>query len=194
MNYRLSHLRKKHDERFGPLDPARAVPEGLTWHVIVTKRGREYKAAHWLEREAAAFTLVPLVTVFPRPKKGGKNHVKPQPMQWPLLPRLVFAGFAVQADWFKIEACLDYADRLEVDGAPAVLQAREIIRLRDNSEAARRKAPTSLKAGSQARFVDSRAFGHATVQIERMEGKYAVLKQMLLGTEIRVELDRLEAA
>ena len=202
MNHRLSKARKRYADTFcRPLGPEREIPEGLIWHVLITKQAREYKAARWLEDNAGAFTLVPLVTVYPRPKSGGKKKTaKPLPAQRPLLPRLVFAGWhpSMPPNWIQVESCLDLIDYLDDgQGRPAVARGHEIVRLRDNSEAARRKTDSrSLKAGSTARFIEPGVHGHGTVQIAAMRGKYAVLRQIMFGSEreVLVEIEKLEAA
>lgn len=200
MNHRLSKARKRYADTFcRPLGPEREIPEGLIWHVLITKQAREYKAARWLEDNAGAFTLVPLVTVYPRPKSGGKKKTaKPLPAQRPLLPRLVFAGWhpSMPPNWIQVESCLDLIDYLDDgQGRPAVARGHEIVRLRDNSEAARRQtAPQLLQVGSRARFVEPGVYGHQLVQIKALRGKYAVLDQMLFGREIQVALEKLEAA
>jgi len=200
MNHRLSKARKRYADTFcRPLGPEREIPEGLIWHVLITKQAREYKAARWLEDNAGAFTLVPLVTVYPRPKSGGKKKTaKPLPAQRPLLPRLVFAGWhpSMPPNWIQVESCLDLIDYLDDgQGRPAVARGHEIVRLRDNSEAARRQtAPQLLQVGSRARFVEPGVYGHQLVQIKALRGKYAIIGEMLLGKEIQVALEKLEAA
>jgi len=200
MNHRLSKARKRYADTFcRPLGPEREIPEGLIWHVLITKQAREYKAARWLEDNAGAFTLVPLVTVYPRPKSGGKKKTaKPLPAQRPLLPRLVFAGWhpSMPPNWIQVESCLDLIDYLDDgQGRPAVARGHEIVRLRDNSEAARRQtAPQLLQVGSRARFVEPGVYGHQLVQIKALRGKYAIIGEMLLGKEIQVALEKLKAA
>ena len=46
------------------------------------------------------------------------------------------------------------------------------------------------------RFIEPGVHGHVTVQIAAMRGKYAVLRQIMFGSEreVLVEIEKLEAA
>ena len=178
------------------LDPARDIPDGLHWFAILARQGREHMVAEALESRCDAFCFIPLVDMRPRRKHAGAaNVVQPRAVQMPFLPRIVFAGFPKRPNWVLIESLAHYAGRVESSpGVPGVVLPYEIKITRDETELARKRRRDQLAKRAAFQPGDVvRVSGMTEVdQIERMAGRYAILKRMMLGASVKIDVSRVE--
>lgn len=183
-----------------PLNPARPIPDGLTWFALISRRAREYRAARWLEEKLGnVFTLVPLETrTKSKGARGGVNIPKAE-YQVPVMPRIVFAGFSTPPNWLGIwdgdDTMSNIVAAIGNQGTPSPMRISEVERFRSSLEADRAALglPT-LKIGSTARFVGAGPFQGHVVEIEALGPKFASVAANWFGpVKVKVRRGDLEA-
>lgn len=193
----------RYPELLQPLNPARELPDGLTWFVLITKptSRRQIMAAHWLEETYGnCMTLTPLETR--RRSKGGKGGVTKRinaEFQVPLIPRVVFAGFVSQPNWLAIwhsdEIISNVVGAIGTNGTPLPVRPAEVERFRSSLDADRLRAGLPvLQIGGRALFVGAGPFNGHILEIENLDAKSATVAQEWFGSRrsVRISRDELE--
>jgi transcription antitermination factor NusG len=181
-----------------PLDPRRPLPLGLRFYALTTAPKREFHVAHWLEAQDW-FSLVPLIYRQQGARKwhGARRNIKRNKVEFPLIPRIVVAGFGFDpAAHVLAEGCRYITGILGTAGVAVPMLAGEAERLRLTSEAL--MVPVSPFKPKDKVKVPLPGYGDylAIVEIASIQGKWAKVIQSWFGTprEITVEVDKLEAA
>ncbi len=184
-----------------PLDPRRALPEGLRFYAITTAAKREFAVARWLEAQCDAFTIVPLVyhrlsarNTRRRGLEFRRNLMRGH-IESPLIPRIVVAGMELPPSATALaEHNPHIIGVLGINGAPMPMRAGEPERLREISSALMKPTPI-YKPGDKVKIVGASS-PHAVIEIKSIHGKYAHFIQSWFNQEheMKIELDKLEAA
>lgn len=190
-----------------PLNPARPIPHGLTFYVLIVNNRRIHSVAHWLE-ERGWFTLVPLEKRWKIAKgqsfhgKRGGARVKRESYVLPLLPGKIVLGVKGEVPWLTIREHQHISNVLGVDGVPAPLRHGEPEMLRAISVALSEIRPYKALKPSGTAFVSGPGvFQGKRVEIGSLEGRNAIitaifdgLQKVPLPVTIRIAQDDLEAA
>ncbi len=182
-------------------NPARILPDGLSWYALISKTSGEAHAADWLEGSfPGCFTLVPLETRFrSKGARGGRKHFSKinAEYQVPLMARYVFAGFADQPNWLKIFNCPHVSGAISLHGAPIEIPEGQIERFRSHAEKDRLAAGLPvLRIGGTAVFVGDGIFSDHLLEIADLGPNSADVWQDWFGSRRKVKVNRadLEAA
>lgn len=181
-------------------NPARILPDGLSWYALISKTAREAHAADWLESSfPGCFTLVPLETRFrPKGKYGGAKYKRVNAeYQVPLMARYVFAGFGDQPNWLEIFNCPHVSGAISLHGAPIEIPEGQIERFRSHAEKDRLAAGLPvLRIGGTAVFVGDGIFSGHLLEIADLGPNSADVWVTLFGAKRKARVSRndLEAA
>lgn len=183
-----------------PLNPARELRDGLTWFALVSKRAREILAARWLEEfYGDCMTLVPIETR--QRSKGGSGGIRKVSAEYhvPLMPRIVFAGFASPPNWLAIwdgaAGLSNIVAAIGNQGTPSPMRVSEVERFRSSLEADRAAIGLPvLKEGGTATFVGEGPFNGHVVEIESLGPKFVEVAANWFGhVRVKVRREDLEA-
>ena len=179
-----------------PLDPARPLPFGLEWYVLITQPNREYHVAHWRE-ELGDMTLTPLETrvKLADNERGGRFALR-KFYQIPVFPRFVLVGFFTQPNWLAVMDNYHITGVLGFNGTPAPMRKGEAERIRESSEALRQVAhPIRLEDAKRARIIAPGLFTGHVVEIASLQGKKVRTIQDWFGQkrEVEMHIDDLES-
>lgn len=193
----LWRKRKVKSRAFEPLDPRRPLPPGLSWYVLSTAPKREFQVAAWLEAQGWN-SLIPIEY---KKRRTSRHHrgekAKVREFAVPLVPRMVFFGYAGPVPWLRIMDAYHVTGVLGINGTPAQMRPGEIDRLRDTSEALLRPmVMTPVEAGKKARMMAPGLWQGHVVEVASVTGKWAKVVQNWFGvpTEVKVDVKDLEAA
>jgi transcription antitermination factor NusG len=178
-----------------PLDPARAIPEGLTWYVITVTVNREFESAKWLESDAGAFTLVPLETRTRGQRRGGVPKEKRETYQLPLFYRYVLAGFASAPQWLQIRGYKHVRSVLGIAGTPVAVSVIQVKALQIASQAARTTfGEKSILTLGRAKIIASGLFSGHYVEVKEVGKKHAKIEQVVFGEKrlVKIAVEDLE--
>jgi hypothetical protein len=180
-----------------PLNPARPLPQGLTWFALISKAAREFKAAHWLEETYGnCMTLIPLETRYrTKGHRGGVLKYSKAQYQVALMPRIIFAGFPSPPNWLSIwdgdEIFSGILGAIGTNGTPLSMRHSEVERFRSNLDHDRANAGLPvLQIGGRAMFVGDGVFNGHILDIEGLDEKSAVVAQDWFGAKRSVKVSR----
>lgn len=182
---------------FTALAPEREIPSGLTFHIFISARNREYQLGEALQNDHGAFCAIPLKKSEARAKSAGRNKTKPRDTyDRPALRRVVFAGFTDPPNLYAISDIPECSEWLLVNGRPATVTGRAMARFIAETEKHRRASEIKAHAHPGASVRPSEPHpaweNDEIATIKRLEGPYAVLSKLLMGKEVKVDLSKLE--
>lgn len=182
-------------------DLATEVNADLRWYALVVPPQKEYVAAYIIHRHHGIETFIPTETRWRFQNRYAKARKKKEEYAFPVVPRMLFAGFVGEPDWYRLFNMPIITGVVGMDGSPRMLSRTEFAKfagmhangtLRAPPEQRHMRSREEFRVDDTVSIVDGPFRDHEAKVIE-ITGHMAKVLLPLFGVdrEIPVELDRL---